>query len=323
MRIQLVTPAPRGSRTGNRVTALRWARLLRSLGHQVRVREELDGEPCELLIALHARRSASSVALSRQQAPSRPIVLVLTGTDVYDDLRWSAEAQACLAQADRVVTLQAAALRELPPEALAKAVVIPQSAATPNSPRTKREETFDALVVAHLRPVKNPLLAARAARLVPPESRLHVRLVGQALDIDLGTQAEQETLGNPRFEWLGPKSHAETACLLNEAQVLVVSSQDEGGPAVVTEAIAAGTPVLSTRIPAVESLLGPDYPGLYERGDAAELAALLLRCETEPAFLEELRRAISAHRPEVTPDLERERLRALISTTSAPDAGSA
>lgn len=313
MRIQLVTPAPRGSRTGNRVTALRWARQLRSLGHRVRVREELDGAPCDLLVALHARRSADSVMRSRQAAPSRPVVLVLTGTDVYDDLRWSSEAQAALAQADRVVTLQAAALQELAPEVRARALVIPQSARAVGSPREQDAAYFDALVIAHLRAVKNPLLAAHAARRAPRESRLRVRLVGEALEPELGREAEREARENPRFEWLGPQPFSETACLLSAARVLVVSSQDEGGPAVVTEAIAAGTPVLSTRIPSVESLLGAAYPGFYERGDEAGLAALLLRCELEPAFLGELRSRVLVHQAEVSPELERERLCELLS----------
>ena len=74
MNIILVTPAPPGSRKGNRVTALRWGRLLRQLGHHVRVRQEYRGERCDLLIALHARRSFAAVdAFSRAQ-PQRPIV---------------------------------------------------------------------------------------------------------------------------------------------------------------------------------------------------------------------------------------------------------
>ncbi|MGH9182278.1 MAG: hypothetical protein ACRDZ9_00360 [Acidimicrobiales bacterium] len=40
-----MTPAPPGSQHGNRVTALRWQRLLEELGHQVGVRESYDGEP--------------------------------------------------------------------------------------------------------------------------------------------------------------------------------------------------------------------------------------------------------------------------------------
>lgn len=312
MRIQIVTPAPRGSRTGNRVTALRWARRLRALGHQVRVREELDAAECDLLIALHARRSAAAVARSRREAPGRPIALILTGTDVYDDLRWSFEAQSSLEQADRIVTLQRAALRELPETVLQKTVVIPQSA-TPSSPAPASDPRhFVALVVAHLRPVKEPLLAAHSARLAPASSRLRVHLVGEALDPELGRQAEEETRANPRFEWLGPRRFGETARLISAAHVLVLSSKDEGGPAVVTEAIAAGTPVLSTRIPAVESLLGRAYPGLYDRGDVTGLADLLQRCESDPAFLEALRREVVVHQPEVAPSLEQQRIAALL-----------
>jgi len=39
----MVTPAPPGSRHGNRTTACRWARILRRLGHPVTVRQEWDG----------------------------------------------------------------------------------------------------------------------------------------------------------------------------------------------------------------------------------------------------------------------------------------
>src|ERR1051326_7039149 len=79
--IHIVTPAPRGSRKGNRVTADRYAHLLRQLGHHVTVgTRERD---CELLFALHARKSAGAMRRFRRAHPSRPIILVLTGTDVY------------------------------------------------------------------------------------------------------------------------------------------------------------------------------------------------------------------------------------------------
>ena len=68
MNIAIVTPAPPGSRKGNRVTAMRWARLLRQLGHRVRVCHGHHGGRWDLLVALHARRSAGVVEVFRRRA---------------------------------------------------------------------------------------------------------------------------------------------------------------------------------------------------------------------------------------------------------------
>src|SRR5262249_59108668 len=114
MRICLVTPAPSGSRKGNRVTALRWAKRLRELGHRVRLREELAGGAWDVIIALHARKSAPSVAWAA--AAGIPVIVALTGTDLYDDLPRSPEARRALEQAWRIVTLQPLALHALPVE---------------------------------------------------------------------------------------------------------------------------------------------------------------------------------------------------------------
>jgi hypothetical protein len=56
----------------------RWARILRRLGHRVIVVPRWTGEACDLLIALHARRSAGSVRRFRRAYPTRPIVVALT-----------------------------------------------------------------------------------------------------------------------------------------------------------------------------------------------------------------------------------------------------
>src|SRR3954452_13422267 len=61
-RLFIVTPAGAGLRNGNRHTALRWATLLRASGYRVRVEVAWKGEACDALIALHARRSADSIA---------------------------------------------------------------------------------------------------------------------------------------------------------------------------------------------------------------------------------------------------------------------
>src|SRR3954463_14644866 len=85
-RLFIVTPAGAGLRNGNRHTALRWAALARAARHSVRVAVHWEGEPCDALIALHARRSHDSIARYRQQRPNGPLVVTLTGTDLYRDL---------------------------------------------------------------------------------------------------------------------------------------------------------------------------------------------------------------------------------------------
>src|SRR5262249_4008786 len=92
VRIALVCPAPAGSRLGNRITALRWQRMLRELGHTPFIDEELGPRRHDVLVALHARRSAAAVFASRERHPGRPIVVALTGTDLYRDIHHDADA---------------------------------------------------------------------------------------------------------------------------------------------------------------------------------------------------------------------------------------
>ncbi|HYM12628.1 MAG TPA: hypothetical protein VEU62_17960, partial [Bryobacterales bacterium] len=106
MLIQMACPAPPRSLYGNRVTALRWARILRRLGHRVVITKTYDGEPCDLLVALHARRSARAALQFRRRHPAKPLIVVLTGTDVYRDIHRSRRAQQALDAATRLVTLQ-------------------------------------------------------------------------------------------------------------------------------------------------------------------------------------------------------------------------
>ena len=107
-RLFIVTPAGAGLRNGNRHTALRWATLLRASGHRVQVDVSWQGQACDALIALHARRSHESIV--RYASTKKPLIVTLTGTDLYRDLPDSAEARESLALADRLIVLQDAAL---------------------------------------------------------------------------------------------------------------------------------------------------------------------------------------------------------------------
>src|SRR6185436_2988360 len=127
MRIGIVTPAPPGSRYGNRITALRWARILRRLGNRVSILQAYGDQSFDLLIALHARRSHQSIISFQRQNPAAPVIVALTGTDLYRDIRTDHLARESLNLATRIVVLQPKALEELPPRLRDNTRVIYQS----------------------------------------------------------------------------------------------------------------------------------------------------------------------------------------------------
>ena len=318
MKIILVTPAPRGTRYGNRVTALRWAKLLRSLGHRVTVQTEFHGELCDVLIALHARRSADAMRQYKEAYPALPLVLALTGTDVYQDIHVDSNAQRSLELADRIVTLQPLAGDELPARLRDKVVPIIQSATTTPGGNDTRPETFDVCVVGHLRTVKDPFRAAMASRLLPASSRIRVLQVGGAMTKGMEKQALAEVARNSRYRWLGEMPHWRTRRTMKRSRVLVLSSKLEGGANVVSEALADGVPVIGSRIPGNLGLLGEEYPGYYTPGDTRDLSRLLRRAETDPAYLNALREHMARKAHLARPEAERANWAALL-TSLAPD----
>jgi putative glycosyltransferase (TIGR04348 family) len=311
LRILIVTPAGSGTRVGNRITALRISGLLRSLGHEVKLRGAYEDLQADAMIALHAGKSARAVQLAAQA--SLPCALMLTGTDIYrDDKAPDASIERSLALAQRLIILQPKAIEQVPEKYRWKTRQILQSARARAYPTPPHSDRFEVCVLAHLRPIKDPLLAARAARLLPDSSKIRVRLLGSALDEPSRVEAENEARDNPRFEWLGPQSYGTSQAILAASQLLVLSSLAEGGPAVLTEAFAYGVPILATRIPAAEGLLGANHPGLYPVRETQALASLLQRCEEEDGFLELLRQHSLACQPSARPEREREDLRHLL-----------
>ena len=170
MTICIITPAPARSRRGNRWTALRWARILRGLGARVVIEKEYLGRRCDLLVALHARRSFPSIERFRREHPDAPLIVVLTGTDLYGDIRTDSQAQQSLEMASRLVVLQPLGAEELPERLRDRARVIVQSAEKPQGVFTPRKDAFEVCVLGHLRPVKDPFRAALASRLLPGSS---------------------------------------------------------------------------------------------------------------------------------------------------------
>jgi putative glycosyltransferase (TIGR04348 family) len=312
MNITIVTPAPAGSRKGNRVTALRWAKLLRRLGHRVTLREQYQEGPCDVLVALHARRSHAAVEAFRQAHPDRPVVVVLTGTDLYEEIHTDASARQSLELASRLVVLQPLGVEELPKHLRDKARVIYQSAEPPRSAPRPRQGVFEVCVLGHLRPVKDPFRTALAARLVPADSRLRVLHLGAALSPDMAAQARAEAAINPRYRWLGDVPRWKALRVLARCRLLALTSRLEGGANVISEALAAGVPVLASRIPGSVGLLGAGYAGYFPVGDERTLAALLHRAETDVRFYKGLKAWCRRLRPLVSPVRERASWRQLL-----------
>ena len=397
MNISVITPAAKRSRSGNRATAVRWARILKELGHSVTVAEtwpdagraggrQLGEAPAagpqsgeapaggpqsgegqaagpqsgkaraggpqsgearaagpqsgearaggpqsgevpsaagrtgagrarspDLLVAIHAWRSAASVAAFRARYPDRPLVVLMSGTDVYR-FRHShpGETTASMAAADRLVGLHDAVAHDLPPAFRSKLRVILQSAPPLRAPRRPSRRTFDVCVVGHLREEKDPFRAARAARLAPAASKLRVIHLGKPHDAAHAREARAEMAANPRYVWRGEVPRWQVRRAFARCHAMVMSSIMEGGANVVSEAVAAGVPVIASDIPGNVGLLGRDHPALFSPGDTGALHALLQRAETDPAFLDTVRAHGDARRERFSPERERAAWAALL-----------
>ncbi len=317
MKIALITPAPAQIHTGNRTTADRWAQLLSELGHEVKVGRDWNGEECDLLVALHARRSFPAIQRFRRERPLAPLIVALTGTDLYGDVANSAEARCSLELASRIVVLQPLAAEVVPESARRKVSVIYQSAQRPPTSPRREERCFQVCILTHLRPVKDPLRAAYAVRELPASSGIQVKHAGAVLDADFSRQVEAEQRTNPRYQWLGPLSHEDALDLLARSRLLVLTSHLEGGANVISEAIAASVPVISSLIPGSVGILGKDYPAYFRVGDTAALREQLQRAESDDGFYRKLQQSVGRLQPLVSPARERETWRALLNELSS------
>jgi len=185
MNFFLITPPGPSARTGNSVAAVRWARILRQLGHHVTVAADYTAQSADAMVAIHAWRSAEAIHRFKMRYPARPLILQLSGTDIYQYLTDDpAPTLRSLQLADRLVALNSLAWRVVPKKFRQKLRVIFQSVPKPKRKvkRTYRpsRRRVEVSVIGHLRDVKDPLRAAAAARLLPASSRVHVVHIGCA-----------------------------------------------------------------------------------------------------------------------------------------------
>src|SRR5262245_1591144 len=314
MKIALVTPAGPGTRNGNRHTALRWAAFLRAAGHTVAVSVQWPpDQAADAMLALHARRSHASI---RAFPDGKRLVVALTGTDVYRDIRESAEARESLELAQRLIVLQPRARLELPPRLRRKVHVVVQSSSTALRHRPVARK-FRIAILGHLRTEKDPMRTL-AALFHVPEPNVEVIHLGAPLDPALEAEARAGMASEPRYRWLGSVPHARALRWLASSHAMVISSRMEGGANVVCEALRIGVPVLASRIPGNLGLLGAGYAGYFDVEDERALAALIRRAAGDPGFYGKLKSQVRPLRVMVSPRAEaRALLLALLSAATS------
>lgn len=231
----------------------------------------------DLMLALHARRSADSIEAWHQQHPQRPLVVALTGTDLYRDIERDRQAQASLQHAHRLIVLQQDGLQALPPIYRDKARVVYQSC-TARAPLSKTRRWLNVVVVGHLREEKSPRTVFDIARQLQPDEGIRIVHLGLALDPALGLAAIETARLCPHYRWLGGVTHAQARTRIQRAHLLLHPSRMEGGAHVIMEAVTSATAVVASQVSGNVGMLGADYCGFFPWGDAPAAAQLLRWC---------------------------------------------
>ena len=305
---------PHGRLGGNLSTALRWERILTSLGHRVSVEEGWTPSAApapDLLIALNARRSATAIEAFTAAHPDGALIVAATGTDLYVDLpAGGAQGLASLPGfelADRILVLQELAAAALPEGLLHKTRVIHQSAqglpATHGAPPVNAPP-LQVSFLAELRSVKDPLLVLDALELLPAQIDLVVTHAGTGEDPLLVERATVASKENPRYEWVGSLPHRDALELLGRSHLTLNTSHSEGGAAALSEALALGVPIVASDAAGNRGILGQDHPGLFAVGNANALAERLQAAYEDLSYREALAAAGRARLPWVQPERE-------------------
>lgn len=317
MRIQFVTADSRVKTKGNVITASRWSKFCRRMGHQTRICNaselNLDWNP-SCLIALHAKKTSDAIQAFDARYPTRPVVVMLTGTDIYSkSFGADRKIQFSIRRANRLVVLQTETFKSLDTALQKKTSVIFQSAGTSSTSRpTPLRSCLEVCVSGHLRTEKDPFRTALAAEKLPPESRIQVNHYGAALSDAFRKRAEHLSQTNPRYQWFGEYPRWKMLKRIARSQLLVLSSKSEGGASVLSEAIAAGTPVVASRIAGNIGILGRGFPGYFEVANTQQLRDILWRFETHPEFRKKLASATNSLKPRFSPEREIRAIRDLL-----------
>lgn len=314
--VVIVSPALASANNGNWQTAKRYCQFLKT-HFRVRIVSEWDGSKSDdVLVALHARRSFPSIAAWHSMHGDNGLVVVLTGTDLYRDIKQDPQAQQSLEFANRLIVLQPLGLAELPPVLRSKTDVVLQST-TPRVTLSKSARYIRAVMVGHLREEKSPRTLFEAAALLAQHGDIHIKHIGAEHDQLLSTMAHQTAALHRQYQFTGALTYPETRRQIQRSHVLVHTSVMEGGAHVLMEAVCSGVPVIASRISGNIGMLGEDYAGLFPVGDAKALADMLVRFRHDHQFEQLLKKQCALRAPSFTPEYERKALHAIVQSIIA------
>jgi len=323
-KIVIVSPSLADANNGNWRTAHRWQQLLQPQCQVRIIPAENDAAVVQrmwrdfpmahftpdIVVALHARRSHASILAARQLFPATPIVLALTGTDLYNDLAQRPEANASLDIATALIVLQEDAIQYVPVKHRHKTRVVFQSARG-LPPAKKVSGQLNCVVVGHLRAEKSPQTIFDAVAQLLAHDQIHITHIGAAHGADdarFTETAKALMASSQHYRWVGALPHGLTRAAIKRSHLLIHPSVLEGGANVIVEAITAGTSVIASKMSGNVGMLGANYPGYFPVGDAAALVDLLRQCLADQNLMTRLSTACKARAALFTPSEEKRRL---------------
>lgn len=238
----------------------------------------------------HIAKSSASVAMLASEVSGIPFSFTLHGPDIFFEPHyWRLDAKikraafvACISDFCRSQAMVFADRPDWDKLHIVHCGVEPgRYEARPVGRRGRR-----ILFVGRLAAVKGlPVLFDALVRLAPDFPDLAVTLIGDGPERQ-GLEGEAAALGLAGMvEFAGYQGQSGVAAALAESDLLVLPSFAEGLPVVLMEALAAGLPVVTTRIAGVAELVEDGISGfLVPPGDAAALAEKLAILLADPAL---------------------------------------
>lgn len=151
------------------------------------------------------------------------------------------------------------------------------------------DDAVVSLFVGRFHPQKGiELMQQQIDRIAPPQSKARLLLVGEG-PLRASLQHWADTIGHSRVQLLPWQE--DVAPLMRACRLLLLPSRYEGMPNVVLEAMAAGRPVVCSRVEGSDELLGhASSPQLFPIADSAAMASRVEPLLSDPVLCDDLGR---------------------------------